>query len=119
MKGLFREQRRAELRQRRVLGPGDGHLAGEPPAAEPEPEVRLEKVPSAAVAAQEPTVKMSIYLEPSDDLYLEEIAHTGKTSRPRVAISRSAIVRLALEQLAKAMSTDEIVAELRTRGSQH
>src|SRR3954447_4039780 len=75
--------------------------------------------PVPAVAVQEPTVKMSIYLEPSDDLYLEEIAHTGKTTRPRVAISRSAIVRLALEQLAKAMSTDEIVAELRTRGSQH
>src|SRR5690349_9993534 len=61
------------------------------PAPEPEPEVRPEKMPPAAVAAQEPTVKMSIYLEPSDDLYLEDIAHTGKKSRPRVAISRSAI----------------------------
>src|SRR4051812_29989537 len=59
-----------------------GLAAVEPttPASEPEPEVRLEGKPSAAVAAQEPTVKMSIYLEPSDDLYLEEIAHTGKTS---------------------------------------
>src|SRR5690349_2458712 len=86
-------------------------------AAEPAAEARFAK-PSSAVAIQEPTVKMSIYLEPSDDLYLEEIAHTGKTSRPRVAISRSAIVRLALEQLAKTMTTDQIVAELRGRGTQ-
>jgi hypothetical protein len=88
------------------------------PTAESEPKVGTAK-PQRSAAAQEPTVKMSIYLEPSDDLYLEEIAHTGKTSRPRVAISRSAIVRLALEQLAKTMTTDEIVKELRTRGSQH
>src|SRR4051812_21152976 len=81
--------------------------AAEPmtPAPEPEPEGSGAK-PPPSVAAQESTIKMSIYLEPSDDLYLEEIAHTGKTSRPRVAISRSAIVRLALEQLAKTMTTD-------------
>ena len=64
----------------------------------------------------EPTVKMSIYLEPTDDLYLEEITHAGKTSRPRVALSRSAIVRLALEQLAVTMTVDQIVTELRGRG---
>ena len=68
---------------------------------------------------QQPTIKMSIYLEASDDLYLEEIAHAGKTGRPKVAISRSAIVRLALERLANTMTTDEIVNELRGRGDEH
>src|SRR4051794_5693037 len=75
--------------------PESASVGSTPPAPEPEPEVPPGKVPSGAVAVQEPTVKMSIYLEPGDDLYLEEIAHTGKTTRPRVAISRSAIVRLA------------------------
>ena len=78
---------------------------------------KVARPPKTAPAAVEPTVKMSIYLEPSDDLYLEEITHAGKTSRPRVAISRSAIVRLALEQLAKTMTTEQIVSELRGRGS--
>src|SRR4051794_27731892 len=36
-----------------------------------------------AKPATDPTVKMSIYLEQTDDLYLEEITHAGKTSRPR------------------------------------
>lgn len=91
------------------------------PAAQEAAEVTLPAPPTpmAATGAQEPTVKMSLYLEPSDDLYLEEIAHAGKTARPRVAISRSAIVRLALEQLANTMTTEQIVEELRGRGGQH
>jgi hypothetical protein len=100
------------------------------PHQDPDPEPSVEaavappqeapaRKPKAPQVVQEPTVKMSIYLEPSDDLYLEEIAYAGKTSRPRVAISRSAIVRLALEQLANTMTTEQIVAELRGRGTQH
>ena len=98
----------------------------EPVTSQPKP-VRQESEPKAAKTSKseptpsvaEPTVKMSIYLEPADDLYLEDIAHTGKTSRPRVAISRSAIVRLALERLGATMTSDEIVQELRRRGEQH
>ncbi|GAA3705001.1 hypothetical protein GCM10022204_23050 [Microlunatus aurantiacus] len=52
-------------------------------------------------------------------LYLEEITHAGKTSRPRIAISRSAIVRLALERLAATMTTDDIVDQLRKTGDEH
>lgn len=99
-----------------------------PPAAEPEaatgevpgskPAVPVEAVSSESVA-QEPTIKMSIYLEASDDLYLEEITHAGKTSRPRIAISRSAIVRLALERLAATMTAKEIVDQLRKTGNEH
>lgn len=90
----------------------------------PEPQLALQepeplKSPTAKPAAPEPTVKMSIYLEPSDDLYLEEIAHAGKTSRPRVALSRSAIVRLALERLGDTTTVDEVVRELRRRGEEH
>lgn len=91
----------------------------EQPVAEPKPIKRSENKLAAKPVAAEPTVKMSIYLEPADDLYLEEITHAGKTSRPRVAISRSAIVRLALERLGGTMTVDEIVRELRGRGEHH
>jgi hypothetical protein len=88
-----------------------------PAPAEPEPSRDPKKAATKAIV--EPTVKMSIYLEPDDDLYLENIVHAGKTSRPRVAISRSAIVRLALEKLATTMTVDQIVDVLRDRGAQH
>lgn len=92
----------------------------EPEEAEPKPAQQgSEPKPAATPAAPEPTVKMSIYLEPADDLYLEEIAHAGKTSRPRVALSRSAIVRLALERLGETTTVDEVVRELRRRGELH
>lgn len=100
------------------------------PAVEPETTAAAVPTPTPAPAAkekpaagestvQEPTIKMSIYLEASDDLYLEEITHAGKTSRPRIAISRSAIVRLALERLAATMTANEIVDQLRKTGDEH
>ncbi|MCA0252601.1 MAG: hypothetical protein LCH76_10005 [Actinobacteria bacterium] len=89
-------------------------------AAVPAPTPAPKENPTAGEpTVQEPTIKMSIYLEASDDLYLEEITHAGKTSRPRIAISRSAIVRLALERLAATMTADEIVAQLRQTGDGH
>ena len=92
----------------------------EPTPADPAPQPPAAEKPAAAEqAVAEPTIKMSIYLEASDDLYLEEITHAGKTSRPRIAISRSAIVRLALERLAATMTADEIVDQLRKTGEEH
>lgn len=82
------------------------------------PKVTRSAQPQAKPELQQPTIKMSIYLEASDDVYLENIAHAGKTGTPKVAISRSAIVRLALERLANTMTTDEIVSELRGRGDE-
>lgn len=104
---------------------GEAAAATEPepvavPEAPPKPAPAAKEKPSAGESAvPEPTIKMSIYLEASDDLYLEEITHAGKTSRPRIAISRSAIVRLALERLAATMTADEIVDQLRRTGDEH
>lgn len=101
-----------------VPRPTPDRLASPPEAIRPASEPTTTPTTATAVAT-EPTIKMSIYLELDDDLYLETIAHAGKTSRPRVAISRSAIVRLALEKLAATMTVDQIVIELRNRGTQH
>lgn len=101
----------------RALEPVD-----KPPTRQAKPRARTADTSAPAgkdSAVQEPTIKMSIYLENSDDLYLENITHAGKTGRDRIAISRSAIVRLALQRLAATMSTDEIVNELRKSGSEH
>ena len=57
-----------------------------------------------------------VYLEQDDDDFLETITHTGRTSQPKTAISRSAVVRLALERLHAQMSPEQIVDELRPRG---
>ena len=71
----------------------------------------------AQQAAAKPALKVvTIYLEQDDDDFLETITHTGRTSQPKTAISRSAVVRLALERLHTQMSPDQIVAELRPRG---
>lgn len=112
------------------LAPAAAPTQTEAPVAKPQPVTAQvaapkpvaeakEKVATQEPAVQEPTIKMSIYLEASDDLYLEEITHAGKTSRPRIAISRSAIVRLALERLAATMTADEIVDQLRKTGDEH
>jgi len=61
---------------------------------------------------------VTVYLEQDDDDFLEAITHTGRTTQPKTAISRSAVVRLALERLHAQLSPDEIVTELRPRGSQ-
>lgn len=92
-----------------------------PPATSPRPAETAQpaRAEEAKPAVQEPTIKMSIYLENSDDRYLEDITHAGKTSRERIAISRSAIVRLALQRLSETMTTDQIVAELRKSGEEH
>ena len=90
-----------------------------PEKAPTRPKAARSAPPQAKPEVQQPTIKMSIYLEASDDVYLENIAHAGKTGTPKVAISRSAIVRLALERLANTMTTDEIVNELRGRGDEH
>lgn len=101
------------------LTPTRGAAPEPEPAPARAPETTAAKVTMPEQTVQEPTIKMSIYLEASDDLYLEEITHAGKTSRPRIAISRSAIVRLALDRLAATMTTGDVVAELRKTGDEH
>jgi hypothetical protein len=41
---------------------------------------------------------VTVYLEQGDDEFLETITHAGRTSRPKIAVSRRAVVRLALER---------------------
>jgi hypothetical protein len=47
---------------------------------------------------------VTVYLGQGDNDLLETITHTGRTSRPKVAVSRRAVVRLALERLRDQMA---------------
>ena len=98
------------------------------PAREPQPVPAAEAAAPTSIPEQtrgtRATAKaalkvVTIYLEQDDDDFLETITHTGRTSRPKTAISRSAVVRLALERLHAQMSPNQIVEELRPRGDQH
>ena len=72
--------------------------------------------PAAAPRAKAELKVVTVYLEQDDDDFLETITHTGRTSQPKTAISRSAVVRLALERLHAQLSPEQIVDELRPRG---
>ena len=72
--------------------------------------------PAPAPKAKAELKVVTVYLEQDDDDFLETITHTGRTSQPKTAISRSAVVRLALERLHAQMSPEQIVNELRPRG---
>lgn len=61
--------------------------------------------------------RASIYLDAAGDNYLEQVRSAGRMSKPKIDASRSAVVRLALERLAADLSADEVVAELRRRGT--
>jgi hypothetical protein len=75
-----------------------------PPSPQPagderkEPAAELAAGPTQQAAAKPALKVVTIYLEQDDDDFLETISHTGRTSQPKTAISRSAVVRLALER---------------------
>lgn len=89
-------------------------VAAQPSAAEdpgsspsvPEPITAL--TPSATVEI-DPLVKTTIHLGRTDDALLNMVSFTGKQASPKVEVSRSAVVRLALRRLAEAMTPEEIV----------
>ena len=86
--------------------------AGNEPSASPTP------VPAPQAAAKPALKVVTVYLEQDDDDFLETITHTGRTNQPKTAISRSAVVRLALERLHTQLTPEQIVDELRPRGDQ-
>lgn len=61
---------------------------------------------------------VTIYLDQDDDDFLSTITHAGRSSQPKTSISRSAVVRLALERLQSQLTSGDIVDELRGRGDQ-
>ncbi len=57
-------------------------------------------------------VKVTLYVDPQADEFMENARIAGLTARPKVDISRSAVVRLALRRLINEMSPAEVKALL-------
>lgn len=54
------------------------------------------------------TFKVTLYVDRQTDEFMEATRVTGLTSRPKVDVSRSAVVRLALRRLMDEMSPAEV-----------
>ncbi len=94
----------------------------ERPPTPPAPLTRVARVPeqvervepvagedvSATSGTVEPPVKMTFYVDQAMDRYLEEVRIHGLTSRPKVDVSRSAVVRLALRRLREEMNPEQV-----------
>lgn len=78
-------------------------------AADPETSTRPAPVPATPAAAG---VKVTLYVDGVTDEFMEAARIEGLTARPKVDISRSAVVRLALRRLMAEMSPAEVKALL-------
>ncbi|WP_432498359.1 hypothetical protein [Kineococcus auxinigenes] len=70
--------------------------------------------PTKATAAGE-LRKVAVYLDEDTDTALEAIRYAGTTRRPRLDVSKSAVVRLALERLLAELSHEQVVAAIAAR----
>lgn len=96
-----------------------------PVAGDQEPELEQpeqpELVPAPAAPPAPVVVKpelkvVTIYLDDDDDDLLEATTHAARATPPKVAISRSAIIRHALKELYARKTPEQIVEDLRPRG---
>lgn len=90
-----------EPRQRPPL---DKSITADQPAAS----ARRPKAAPAAGEARGPARPATLYLEEAHIDFLEEARMAGLISRPRLDISKSAVVRLALMRLQQQMTVGEI-----------
>ena len=100
-----------------VEAPAAERSDGSPAGGQARPEAGARPAPAPKPRRKAELKVVTVYLEQDDDDFLETITHTGRTSQPKTAISRSAVVRLALERLHAQMSPEQIVNELRPRGT--
>lgn len=75
---------------------------GAPQQPRPSPGAR------SATRPTEPTFKVTLYVDRQTDEFMEATRVEGLTSRPKVDVSRSAVVRLALRRLMDDMSPADV-----------
>lgn len=68
-----------------------------------------------ATADADDLARYSIYLDTPLDDYLADVMEAGRRRRPKLTVSRSAVVRLALTELASRMDPAQVVSELAAR----
>lgn len=111
-----------------VAVPDGGGVGGQPtkpparPAGATAPEIRVGRpvlpvpasVPLPATSVP-PASPATVYLDEAQVSFLEQARVAGLLSSPRLDLSKSAVVRLALRRLQEQLSVDEICAVLRAQ----
>ena len=85
------------------------------PAPAPAPEAAAPRRAAAKATAAQSARKVgptTMYFDAETDDWLEDVLAIGRRGTPKVS-SKSAIARLAIRELAKRMSAEQVVAEIR------
>ena len=94
-------------------------MSEERPAPDPAPAHASTSAPQVSELTKVTTAgelrKVAVYLDEDTDTALEAIRYAGTTRRPRLDVSKSAVVRLALERLLTELSHEEVVATIAAR----
>lgn len=94
----------------------DQHLtAATKPQKRPKPAATTKPAGTEPAGEQAPPRPATLYLDNNLLEFLEEARIAGLVSRPRLDISKSAVVRLALRRLQQDMAIDEIRDHLRAQ----
>ncbi len=75
---------------------------------EPEPPSQPASPTPPALEAKTPTRKVGLYLEEPHEDFLEAVRVAGNALRPRVNLSGSAVVRLAMDRLMAELSPEQV-----------
>lgn len=96
-----------------VAAPSPPAVAKVKPAPPPKTSaVKALPPPVETSGAEDELAKYSIYFDGTADEFLEATRVAGRRLKPKLSISRSSVVRLALERLSDSMSPDEVAFEL-------
>lgn len=98
---------------KKITAPGSTTTANRPLTGEPAPSpAAAGKTKPRRPGLQSPengaTFKVTLYVDRATDEFMEAARVEGLTSRPKVDVSRSAVVRLALRRLMDDMSPGEV-----------
>lgn len=98
---------------KKITAPGSTTTANRPLTGEPAPSpAAAGKTKPRRPGLQSPengaTFKVTLYVDRATDEFMEAARVEGLTSRPKVDVSRSVVVRLALRRLMDDMSPGEV-----------
>jgi hypothetical protein len=85
----------------------ESRTAEVPVPADPRPETQA-TAPSQGSGAKQTSRKVGLYLDEAHEDFLEQVRIAGNALRPRVNLSGSAVVRLAIDRLMADMTTEQV-----------
>jgi hypothetical protein len=107
-----------------IADPGETISVSAAPVADVPVPTLPQNTPPKSVEApsfdgQEDLAKYSVYFDDTTDEFLESVRVAGRKIKPKIAASRSAVVRLALTKLAEQLTPEQVAAELARRAPEH